>query len=94
MELIGRALEFEKRKTSYKTTSERIIASREAKELILGLNEVYKKNKDSEIMDLMKGRLEETRQGLRRRLLRMPSGVADWIVENVHFKLRLHFLSS
>lgn len=54
MELIGRALEFEKRKTSFRTTSERILASREAKELILSLNEIYKKNKDSDIMDLMK----------------------------------------
>ena len=54
MELIGSALEFEKRKTSFRTTSERILASREAKELILSLNEIYKKNKDSDIMDLMK----------------------------------------
>ena len=42
MELIERALEFETRKTSYKTTNERIVASREVKALILDINEIYK----------------------------------------------------
>ena len=54
MELIERALEFETRKTSYKTTNERIVASREVKALILDINEIYKENKDPELMDLMK----------------------------------------
>ena len=54
MELIERALEFETRKTSYKTTNERIVASREVKALILDINEIYKESKDAELMDLMK----------------------------------------
>ncbi len=54
MTLIEKALEFEKKKMRYPTTSDRIIASREVKSLILGLNDIYKENKDSEIMDIMK----------------------------------------
>ncbi|KAA1243257.1 hypothetical protein [Aquimarina sp. RZ0] len=54
MELIERALEFEKRKMSNMSTSDRVAASREAKSLILELNEIYKETKDVEIMDLMK----------------------------------------
>jgi hypothetical protein len=54
MEILDRALEFEQRKLSFQTTSDRIVASREAKELILGLNELYKADKDPEVMDLMK----------------------------------------
>ena len=46
MELIERALEFETRKTSYKTTNERIVASREVKALILDINEIYKESND------------------------------------------------
>jgi hypothetical protein len=54
MEIVDKALEFEQRKLSFQTTSDRIVASREVKELILGLNEVYKVDKDPEVMDLMK----------------------------------------
>lgn len=36
------------------STSDRVHSSRKAKELILGLNEIYKETKDVEIMDLMK----------------------------------------
>ena len=54
MEIVEKALEFEQRKLSFQTTSDRIVASREVKELILGLNEVYKVDKDPEVMDLMK----------------------------------------
>jgi len=54
MEIIDRALEFEQRKFVFRNTSDRIRASREAKELVLGVNEIYKKNKDPELMDLMK----------------------------------------
>ncbi|QLG46221.1 hypothetical protein [Costertonia aggregata] len=53
-ELINEALEFEKLKMSHMSTSDRVKASRKAKSLVLGLNEIYKKNKDSEIMDIMK----------------------------------------
>ena len=54
MEIITQALDFENRKLSLKTTNERILASKEVKGLILNLNEIYKENKDQNIMDLMK----------------------------------------
>jgi hypothetical protein len=54
MKIIDEALEFETRKLSFQTTSDRIIASRKVKALILGVNEVYKESQDPELMDLMK----------------------------------------
>lgn len=54
MTIIEQALEFEKRKLSLRSTDDRIVASQEAKSLILNLNEIYKVNKDQSIMDLMK----------------------------------------
>ena len=54
MDIFERARQFENRKWSGLTTSDRIEASREAKELILSLNELYKKTNDSALMDLMK----------------------------------------
>ena len=54
MSIIEQALEFEKRKLSLRYTDDRIVASQEAKSLILNLNEIYKVNKDQSIMDLMK----------------------------------------
>ena len=67
MDILEKALEFEQRKTSFKTTNERIIATREAKDLILSLNEIYKKDKDVEVMDLMK-RLTVIKQKIEKRL--------------------------
>jgi len=54
MKVIENAIEFENRKMSNMTTSDRVAASREAKSLILGINEIYKKTKDADLMDLMK----------------------------------------
>jgi len=54
MDIFTRADEFETKKTTFKTRSERIVASREAKEIILALNEIYKENQKEEIMDQMK----------------------------------------
>jgi|TARA_R110002126_G_scaffold55819_6_gene149708 hypothetical protein len=71
MELINKALEFEKRKMRFPTTSDRILASREAKSLILSLNEIYKKNKDKNIMDIMK-RLTAIKQRIEKRLKGKP----------------------
>jgi hypothetical protein len=71
MTLTEKAIEFETRKFSFKTTSDRIIASREVKALILELNEVYKKDKDPEIMDLMK-RLTVVKQKIEKRLKGRP----------------------
>ena len=74
MELIGKAREFEQRKHTFKTTSDRILASREAKDLILGLNEIYKKTKDTEIMDLMK-RLTVIKRRIESRLKGRPLSI-------------------
>jgi hypothetical protein len=54
MDIINEALEFEKAKMSHMSTSDRVVASREAKRLILALNEIYKKSKDTTLMDIMK----------------------------------------
>lgn len=72
MDLIERALEFENRKKSSLSTSDRIRLSREAKELILSLNEIYKENKDSEIMDIMK-RLTVIKKKIEKRLNIVPT---------------------
>ncbi|MDB9770915.1 hypothetical protein OAB31_01785 [Polaribacter sp.] len=71
MELIEKALEYEKRKMKFPTTSDRIMAAREAKDLILSLNEVFKKNKDPNIMDIMK-RLTVIKQRIEKRLKGKP----------------------
>ena len=71
MELLERAIEFENRKFSFKTTSDRIIASREVKALILELNEIYKQEKDPEIMDQRK-RLTAVKQKIEKRLKGRP----------------------
>ena len=67
MELVEKALEFEQRKISLKSTNDRIIASKEVKALILGLNEIYKKTKNPELMDIMK-RLTVIKQKIEKRL--------------------------
>ena len=54
MDIIKEASEFEKAKMSHMSTSDRVVASREAKRIILTINELYKKTKDSELMELMK----------------------------------------
>lgn len=72
MELMKRAIEFESRKMINMSTSDRVAASREAKELILALNEVYKETKDSEIMDVMK-LLTAKKQKIEKRLKGLPS---------------------
>ncbi|KOY50602.1 hypothetical protein [Polaribacter dokdonensis] len=71
MDLIQKAIEFENRKKRFPTTSDRILASREAKSLILGLNEIYKETKDSNIMDIMK-RLTVIKQKIEKRLKGKP----------------------
>ena len=53
------------------STSDRVKISREAKEIILALNEIYKKDKDSEIMDIMK-RLTAIKQKIEKRLKGRP----------------------
>ncbi|MDX1767027.1 hypothetical protein [Arenibacter troitsensis] len=67
MDLINEALEFEQRKLKSLSTSDRIEISRKAKELILGLNEIYKSKKDEKIMDIMK-RLTAIKRKVEKRL--------------------------
>ncbi|MBU2903920.1 MULTISPECIES: hypothetical protein [Arenibacter] len=67
MDLINEALEFEQRKLRSLSTSDRIEISRKAKELILGLNEIYKSKKDDKIMDIMK-RLTAIKRKVEKRL--------------------------
>lgn len=71
MDTIEKAVEFENRKFSFKTTSDRILAAREAKDLILEVNELYKKEKDAKLMDLMK-RLTVIKQKIEKRLKGRP----------------------
>ena len=71
MNTIERALEFEKRKRRSLSTSDRVKISREAKELILALNEIYKKNKETAIMDIMK-RLTVIKRQTEKRLKGRP----------------------
>ena len=70
-EIIDKATEFENRKHVYKSTNEKIVASREVKNLILELNEIYKENKDSDIMDIMK-RLTVIKRKVEKRLKGRP----------------------
>ena len=71
MDIIKKAKEFENRKQSFKNISERILASREAKDIILSLNEVYKLAHDPHIMDLMK-RVTEIKKNIEKRLKGRP----------------------
>lgn len=72
IDLMDRVQEFENRKMSSMSTSDRVSTSREVKALILELNEVYKQNKETEIMDTMK-RLTVIKRKVEKRLKgRMP----------------------
>ena len=70
-EIIDKAIEFENRKHVYKSTNEKIVASREVKSLILELNEIYKESKDSDIMEMMK-RLTVIKRKVEKRLKGRP----------------------
>ncbi len=67
MELLDRALEFEENVSTFKSRDERIKASHTAKELVLALNEIYKKTQDPKIMDMMK-RVTAIKQKFEKRL--------------------------
>jgi len=71
MDVVKQAEAFEKKTLTFKTTSERIEASREVKALILGVNEIYKTSKDPALMDLMK-RLTIIKQKIEKRLKGRP----------------------
>tara|TARA_Y100000385_G_C12814847_1_gene517721 strand:+ start:205 stop:429 length:225 start_codon:yes stop_codon:yes gene_type:complete len=63
--------DFLEKKLKFKNTSERIEASREVKSIILEINELYKKNKDQSLMDLMK-ELTVIKQKIEKRLKGRP----------------------
>jgi biotin-(acetyl-CoA carboxylase) ligase len=67
MDLLKSAVEFEENVSSCKSRDERIKASQTAKELVLALNEIYKKSKDPEIMEVMK-RITAIKQKFEKRL--------------------------
>lgn len=67
LNLIEEAIEFEKNHKSLKTRNEKIIASRKAKEIVLSINTIYKKNKDQNLMNIMK-RITVIKQKLEKRL--------------------------
>lgn len=71
MDLIKLALEFENKKMKSLSTSDRVKLSREAKSLILELNEIYKAKKDEKIMDIMK-RLTAKKRKIEKRLKGAP----------------------
>lgn len=54
LELVSQALEFEKNEKSFKTRNDKIIALKEAKRIILSINDVYKRNRDEKLMNIMK----------------------------------------
>ncbi len=62
MELIEKALEFERKKTNHMSIHDRVSASRKAKELVLKINEIYKKTKDPKLMKIMKSITMKKRQ--------------------------------
>jgi hypothetical protein len=71
MDLLIEAEKFEKAKMSHMSTSDRVVASRKAKKLILAINEVYKKTKDAHLMDVMKV-LTEKKRKIEKRIKGVP----------------------
>ncbi len=67
MELINEALEFENEKMTHMSTSDCVEASRKAKRLVLGINEIDKKTRDKKLMDIMK-RITAKKRKIEKRL--------------------------
>lgn len=67
MDIIKEALEFEQIKLRSLSTSDRIEISRKAKTLILAINDIYKRKKDEQLMDIMK-RLTAIKRKVEKRL--------------------------
>ena len=63
--------DFEKMKMSHMSTSDRVKASRQAKSLVLAINEIYKKTKDVALMDIMK-RITAKKRKIDKRLKGVP----------------------
>ncbi|MBE7692965.1 hypothetical protein G1K75_07790 [Tenacibaculum finnmarkense] len=67
LNLVEEALDFEKNHKSFRTRNEKIVASRKAKEIVLAINEIYKKSRDKKLMDIMK-RITLIKQKIEKRL--------------------------
>jgi len=72
MDILKEATDFEKANMSNLTTSDRVEATREAKRLILAINEIYKETKDDNLMEVMK-RLTAKKKRIDVRLKGRPS---------------------
>ena len=72
MDLLEHAQAYEDAKMSHMSTSDKVAASREAKRLILAINESYKETKDETLMDLMK-RLTIKKKKIEKRLGGLPT---------------------
>ena len=72
MDLLQQAKTYEDAKMSHMSTSDKVAASREAKRLILAINEQYKETKDETLMDLMK-RLTVKKKKIEKRLGGLPT---------------------
>lgn len=60
---------------SHMSTGDRVVASREAKRLVLAINKIYKKTNDTALMDVMK-RLTQKKKRIEVRLKGRPdSGI-------------------
>ena len=70
-DLLAKAKEFIGRTLSHMSTSDRVAASREAKALILSINEIYKETKDQNLMDVMK-EITEKKRKIEKRLKGTP----------------------
>jgi len=69
--LLQEANDFEKNHKSFKSRNQKILASKQAKVLILGINEFYKENRDEALMDVMK-RITVIKKKLEKRLKGRP----------------------
>ena len=72
MDLLQQAKTYEDAKMSHMSTSVKVAASREAKRLILAINQRYKETKDESLMDLMK-RLTVKKKKIEKRLGGLPT---------------------
>ena len=72
MDLLEQAQAYEDAKMSHMSTSDKVAASREAKRLILAINERYNETKDETLMDLMK-RLTVKKKKIEKRLGGLPT---------------------
>ena len=72
MDLLQQAKTYEDAKMSHMSTSDKVAASREAKTLILAINQRYKETKDESLMDLMK-RLTVKKKKIEKRLGGLPT---------------------